>query len=67
MFCYGEKEDWYKKLVLLGMLFVLELDGRFYIESDDILIVLEKVFGLLFWVMEDLLVLFFRKLERLLF
>ncbi|MEB3160237.1 MAG: glutathione S-transferase N-terminal domain-containing protein, partial [Synechocystis sp.] len=30
MFCYGEKEAWYKKLVPSGMLPALELDGQFY-------------------------------------
>ncbi|AIE75550.1 MULTISPECIES: glutathione S-transferase family protein [unclassified Synechocystis] len=67
MFCYGEKEAWYKKLVPSGMLPALELDGRFYTESDDILIALEKAFGPLLWAMEDPLVLPLRKLERLLF
>ncbi len=67
MFCYGEKEAWYKKLVPSGMLPALELDGKFYTESDDILIVLEKAFGPLLWGMEDPLVLPLRKLERSLF
>lgn len=67
MFCYGKKEAWYKKLVPSGMLPALELDGKFYTESDDILIVLEKAFGPLLWGMEDPLVLPLRKLERLLF
>lgn len=67
MFCYGDKEAWYKKLVPSGMLPALELDGRFYTESDDILIALEKAFGPLLWAMEDPLVLPLRKLERLLF
>lgn len=67
MFCYGEKEAWYRKLVPSGMLPALELDGRFYTESDDILIVLEKAFDPLLWGMEDPLVLPLRKLERLLF
>lgn len=67
MFCYGEKEAWYKKLVPSGMLPALELDGRFHTESDDILMALEKAFGPLLWAMEDPLVLPLRKLERLLF
>ena len=28
MFCYGEKERWYKQVVPSGMLPALELDGR---------------------------------------
>ena len=28
MFCYGEKEAWFKRLVPSGMLPALELDGR---------------------------------------
>jgi glutathione S-transferase len=67
MFCYGEKEAWYKKLVPSGMLPALELDGKFYTESDDIVIVLEKAFGPLARGMEDPLVLPLRRLERLLF
>ena len=67
MFCYGEKEAWYKKSVPSGMLPALELDGEFYTESDDILIVLEKAFGPLVWAMQDPLVLPLRRLERLLF
>jgi glutathione S-transferase len=67
MFCYGEKEAWYKKLVPSGMLPALELDGQFYTESDDILIVLEKAFGPLGWGMADPAVLPLRRLERLLF
>ena len=32
MFCYGEKEAWYKKKVPSGMLPALELDGRMITE-----------------------------------
>jgi len=67
MFCYGEKEAWYKQLVPSGMLPALALDGQFYTESDDILIVLETAFGPLTWGMADPLVLPLRRLERLLF
>jgi Glutathione S-transferase len=45
MFCYGEKESWYKRKVPSGMLPAIELDGRIITESDDILIALERVFG----------------------
>ena len=67
MFCYGKKESWYKKIVPSGMLPAIELDGRIITESDDILIALEKVFGVLGWGMQDPKVLPLRRLERLLF
>ena len=67
MFCYGEKESWYKRKVPSGMLPALELDGKLITESDDILIALEKVFGVLGWGMTDSQVIPLRKLERLVF
>jgi glutathione S-transferase len=67
MFCYGEKETWYKRKVPSGMLPALELDGRIITESDDILVALEKVFGPLGLGMKDPAVLPLRQLERLLF
>jgi glutathione S-transferase len=67
MFCYGEKELWYKRKVPSGMLPALELDGRLITESDDILMALERVFEPLGWGMEDPRVLPLRRLERLLF
>lgn len=67
MFCYGEKESWYKRKVPSGMLPAIELDGRLITESDDILIALEQVFGPLTQGMEDPLVIPLRRLERLLF
>lgn len=67
MFCYGEKESWYKRKVPSGMLPVIELDGRIIKESDDILIALSKVFAPLSQGMEDQMVLPLRQLERLLF
>ena len=67
MFCYGEKESWYKRKVPSGMLPTIELDGRIIKESDDILIALEKVFGKLNQGMKDRTVLPLRQLERLLF
>jgi glutathione S-transferase len=67
MFCYGEKESWYKRKVPSGMLPAIELDGRIIKESDDILLALEKVFGSLNQGMEDRTVLPLRQLERLLF
>jgi glutathione S-transferase len=67
MFCYGTKEDWYKKKVPSGMLPALELDGRMITESDDILMALEGAFGPLGMGMRDSAVLPLRQLERLLF
>jgi glutathione S-transferase len=67
MFCYGEKEKWYKRKVPSGMLPAIELDGRIITESDDILIALEREFGVLVWGMQDPKVIPLRRLERLLF
>ena len=67
MFCYGKKESWYKRKVPSGMLPAIELDGRIITESDDILIALEKVYGVLGWGMKDSKVIPLRQLERLLF
>ncbi len=67
MFCYGEKEAWYKRKVPSGMLPALELDGRMITESDDILLALESAFGPLVWGMKDPQVVPLRQLERLLF
>ncbi|HEY9844950.1 MAG TPA: glutathione S-transferase family protein [Candidatus Caenarcaniphilales bacterium] len=67
MFCYGEKESWYKHKVPSGMLPAIELGDRIITESDDILIALEQLFGSLGAGMEDPAVLPLRRLERLLF
>ncbi|MFB2838633.1 glutathione S-transferase family protein [Floridanema evergladense] len=67
MFCYGEKESWYKRIVPSGMLPALELDERVITESDDILLALERVYGFLGYGMEDDKVVPLRRLERLLF
>ncbi|MBW4659171.1 MAG: glutathione S-transferase family protein [Drouetiella hepatica Uher 2000/2452] len=67
MFCYGEKEMWYKRKVPSGMLPAIALDDRIITESDDILIALEQVFGVLGLGMKDPAVLPLRQLERLLF
>src|SRR4028119_546413 len=64
MFCYGEKESWYKRKVPSGMLPALELDGVMITESDDILMALEQVFGSLGPGMEDPTVLPLRRLGR---
>jgi glutathione S-transferase len=75
MFCYGEKEPWYKRKVPSGMLPAISLregsmnesDGQIITESDDILIALEAIYGALQFGMEDPRVLPLRRLERLLF
>jgi len=67
MFCYGEKERWYKQIVPSGMLPAIAIDGKIITESDDILIALEKVFGSLRHSMLDAQVIPIRRLERTLF
>jgi glutathione S-transferase len=67
MFCYGDKEAWYKKIVPSGMLPAVRLDDRLITESDDILMALEKAFGTLNLGMEHPTVKSLRYLERLLF
>ncbi len=67
MFCYGEKEAWYKRKVPSGMLPAIELDGQLITESDDILLALEHTFGALTHSMTAPHVLSLRRLERLLF
>lgn len=67
MFCYGEKESWYKRIVPSGMLPALKLDDRLITESDDILWALEQAFGPLTYKLEDPKVIPLRRLERMLF
>ncbi|MEM6427112.1 MAG: glutathione S-transferase family protein [Cyanobacteria bacterium P01_D01_bin.128] len=67
MFCYGEKERWYKQKVPSGMLPALELDGQIITESDEILAALEQTFGPLNQSLGDRDVMPLRQLERLLF
>jgi glutathione S-transferase len=67
MFCYGQKESWYKRKVPSGMLPAIELDGRLITESDDILMALERCFGPLEAGMTAPQVMPLRQLERLLF
>lgn len=45
MFCYGDKEPWYKQIVPSGMLPALQLDGHIITESDVVLNSLEQAFG----------------------
>ncbi len=67
MFCYGEKEAWFKQRVPSGMLPALELDGRLITESDVILGELEAAFGPLGQGLSDPDVFSLRQLERRLF
>lgn len=82
MFCYGEKEQWYKQLVPSGMLPAVEINGEMVTESDEILCArlrldmadscvidaLEERFGALQdKPMDDPAVIPLRRLERLLF
>ncbi|MCT0226238.1 glutathione S-transferase family protein [Synechococcus sp. CS-1328] len=67
MFCYGEKESWYRQRVPSGMLPALEIDGQLVTESDHILEALEANFGPLGPGMNDPAVLPLRRLERLIF
>jgi glutathione S-transferase len=67
LFCYGQKERWYKQKVPSGMLPAVELKGQLITESDDILLALEKEFGPLEFSMRDRQVLPLRQLERVLF
>ncbi|MFN9645868.1 MAG: glutathione S-transferase family protein [Cyanobacteriota bacterium] len=67
MFCYGEKESWYRRLVPSGMLPALELDGRLITESDRLLEALEAAFGPLGAGMGETRVEALRQRERMLF
>jgi len=67
MFCYGEKERWYKRLVPSGMLPAVALDGAIITESDDILMTLENEFGALGKGMTNPKVVALRRMERQLF
>ncbi|KAJ3282983.1 hypothetical protein HDU79_009518 [Rhizoclosmatium sp. JEL0117] len=67
MFCYGEKEAWYKKLEPSGMLPALSLGDELLTESDEILVALEAKYGPLEFGMTDSTVIPLRKLERRLF
>ena len=67
MFCYGEKEQWYKEKVPSGMLPAVEIDGQLVTESDVVLMELERAFGSIYLPMCDKQVVALRKLERALF
>jgi len=68
MFCYGEKEAWYKKICPSGMLPALEIDNKLITESDVILLNLENVFGAIGDLkMTEPKLKFLRQLERQMF
>eukprot|EP01094_Clydonella_sp_ATCC50884_P012885 TRINITY_DN23176_c0_g1_i1.p1 TRINITY_DN23176_c0_g1~~TRINITY_DN23176_c0_g1_i1.p1 ORF type:complete len:416 (+),score=124.54 TRINITY_DN23176_c0_g1_i1:77-1324(+) len=67
MFCYGEKEKWYKDLVPSGMLPAIELDQELITESDVILQRLESAFGPLGQSLTSPRMALLRRLERILF
>ena len=67
MRCYGEKERWYLKKVPSGMLPAIEIENHVITESDEILFVLEEIYGPLGQSLNDNKVLEHRRLERELF
>ena len=67
MRCYGDKERWYLKKVPTGMLPAIEIENHIITESDDILFVLEEIYGPLGRSLNDHKVLAYRRLERELF
>jgi len=69
MFCYGEKEAWYKKICPSGMLPAIQFNsGEIVTDSDNILVALEKRFGPLeHSLQERKMVVPLRQLERRLF
>jgi len=67
MRCYGDKERWYLKKVPSGMLPAIEIQNQVITESDDILLVLEKIYGPLGKPLNEQQVLGHRRLERELF
>ena len=67
MRCYGEKERWYLKKVPSGMLPAIEIENHVITESDEILFVLEEIYGPLGQSLNEKKVLEHRALERELF
>ena len=67
MRCYGEKEIWYLKKVATGMLPAIEIQNNVITESDQILFVLEEIYGPLGQSLNEPKVLSHRRLERELF
>ena len=67
MRCYGEKERWYLKKVPSGMLPAIEIENHVITESDEILFVLEEIYGPLGQSLNEKQVFEHRRLERELF
>lgn len=67
MFCYGEKEPWYRSIVRSGLLPAIDIEGSLITESDRILEALEDCFSPLGFSLRDPRVIPLRRLERLLF
>ncbi len=67
MRCYGDKERWYLQKVPTGMLPAIEIQNHVITESDDILFVLEEIYGPLGQSLNEQKVLENRRLERELF
>ena len=67
MRCYGEKERWYLKKVPSGMLPAIEIENNVITESDEILFVLEEIYGPLGQSLNEKKVFEHRRLERELF
>jgi len=67
MRCYGDKERWYLKKVPSGMLPAIEIQNHVITESDEILFVLEEIYGPLGQSLNEQQVLSHRRLERELF
>ena len=67
MRCYGNKEKWYLKKVPSGMLPAIEIEKHVITESDEILFVLEEIYGPLGQSLNEKKVLEHRRLERELF
>jgi len=67
MRCYGDKERWYLEKVPSGMLPAIEIQNQLITESDEILFVLEKIYGPLGQSLNEPEVINHRRLERELF
>ncbi len=67
MRCYGDKEKWYLRKVASGMLPAIEIENHVITESDEILLVLEQIYGPLGQSLNEKKVLGHRRLERELF
>ena len=67
MRCYGDKERWYLRKVPSGMLPAIEIQNQVITESDEILFMLEEIYGPLGKSLNDKKVLEHRRLERELF